>query len=126
MGETLGRWSDGEVQRETDSQTAGFDRADASTRGRRQHKTVTKSQNPVDENIKHIGSPIAGSKPTQSTDECAVCSADADECPICLEPLAEKKAAKTRCGHRFHVDCLEEHLFKTLAVRPNCPICRTR
>lgn len=56
---------------------------------------------------------------------------DSDECPICYESLNEKGALKTKCGHRFCVDCLNTHLgagrnldFSNRDHQSECPMCR--
>ena len=56
---------------------------------------------------------------------------DSDECPICYESLNEKGALKTKCGHRFCVDCLNTHLgagrnldFSNRDHQSECPLCR--
>ena len=43
-----------------------------------------------------------------------------DECTICFSAM-ESGAARTKCGHVFHADCLLEWMNHGL----NCPICRT-
>lgn len=48
-----------------------------------------------------------------------------EECPICLEPLADDdagQAVETACGHRFHRNCGREWLKKDVS----CPVCRMR
>lgn len=44
-----------------------------------------------------------------------------DECAICLAPLIGL-CASTACGHRFHADCIDEHLQMNMTAR--CPLCR--
>ena len=47
-----------------------------------------------------------------------------EECPVCLDEIGHGgDLMLTRCGHRFHVDCLIETLSDG-SVR-SCPICRT-
>lgn len=48
------------------------------------------------------------------------------ECPICLEPMPPKTAATTRCGHKFHQDCLEhvQEDCHALGKPTPCPMCR--
>mgnify|MGYP003130017608 CR=1 FL=1 len=42
-------------------------------------------------------------------------------CPICLESLSmDKNYTITKCGHRFHSDCLAESLKNS----EKCPLCR--
>ncbi|KAK1441411.1 hypothetical protein QVD17_07283 [Tagetes erecta] len=45
------------------------------------------------------------------------------ECIVCLSDvgLGERFATLERCGHRFHVECVEAWLKD----HPNCPLCRT-
>ncbi|KAK1430042.1 hypothetical protein QVD17_12512 [Tagetes erecta] len=45
------------------------------------------------------------------------------ECIVCLSEvgLGEGYAMVERCGHGFHVECLEAWL----KLHPNCPLCRT-
>lgn len=46
---------------------------------------------------------------------------EGEECAICLAPLLER-CVRTRCGHHFHVACLEQsYLVSASAV---CPLCR--
>jgi len=40
-----------------------------------------------------------------------------EECPICLSPL-DNTAITTRCGHKFHANCIRQ------VVNKKCPICR--
>jgi len=67
---------------------------------------------------KPIHSDAAGEQASSGLDSCPV-----DDCPICLAPLVGK-CVKTRCGHEFHGDCLEQHLLVTAVERPTCPLCR--
>jgi hypothetical protein len=42
-------------------------------------------------------------------------------CPICLEEIGEKNRCITPCGHYFCATCI----FKSIMVRPTCPLCRS-
>jgi len=46
---------------------------------------------------------------------------DEEECSICLAQLSDE-VAKTQCGHRFHLECLERN-FRA-SRRTACPLCR--
>ncbi|CAE8738163.1 unnamed protein product, partial [Polarella glacialis] len=48
-------------------------------------------------------------------------AAEEEECAICLSPLTQN-CARTLCGHRFHVVCLEANFAVT--KRATCPLCR--
>jgi len=42
-------------------------------------------------------------------------------CPVCMDVYeAGQKAVRTRCGHRFHLDCIS----RWLQSHNTCPICR--
>jgi len=43
-----------------------------------------------------------------------------EECCICLEPIEESKMVTLRCCHKFHGQCLCNHLVHD----GRCPICR--
>ena len=49
----------------------------------------------------------------------------AEDCSICLSPLAEG-VIKTPCGHHFHAECLEQAFTvnRQPGVHPRCPLCR--
>ena len=47
---------------------------------------------------------------------------DEDECPICLEPLAEGSALTLPCTHRFHPGCVEG--LRSYGIKQVCPMCR--
>ena len=42
-----------------------------------------------------------------------------DSCSICMEELT-KNTVITKCGHVFHIDCLNKWLSKNYS----CPVCR--
>jgi len=44
-----------------------------------------------------------------------------EECSICLAQLSDE-VARTQCGHRFHLVCLERNFRATR--RTTCPLCR--
>ena len=44
------------------------------------------------------------------------------ECSICLSDMKNKKVKYLRCGHVFHIRCIN----KWLNSKQCCPICRTR
>lgn len=53
--------------------------------------------------------------------------ADEIECSICLTDIrdtvgSEIFISRTKCGHFFHKNCLEEWIKK----RKNCPVCRSK
>ena len=43
-----------------------------------------------------------------------------NKCSICLEDYTKETVYKTRCDHKFHIDCVYEWLSKT----HSCPLCR--
>ena len=43
-----------------------------------------------------------------------------EECCICLQPIEESKMVTLRCCHKFHGQCLCDHLVRD----SRCPICR--
>jgi len=45
-----------------------------------------------------------------------------EDCPICLESMADKESVETNCKHHFHKECLDEHL----RTKNSCPLCRQR
>ena len=47
---------------------------------------------------------------------------DEDECPICLEPLAEGTALTLPCSHRFYPGCVEG--LRSYEVKQVCPMSR--
>ena len=47
---------------------------------------------------------------------------EADECPICTEPLSGTLATLGCCGQVLHVECF----VKCLKVKLDCPMCRAR
>lgn len=44
-------------------------------------------------------------------------------CPICYETIGIDNCSVTPCNHRFHCNCLIEHVY-THSNTPNCPVCR--
>lgn len=46
------------------------------------------------------------------------------ECAICLSSMSSEKdiITKTECGHKFHVNCLEEWIKRS----NTCPLCRCK
>ena len=42
------------------------------------------------------------------------------ECSICLQNITVDDLKITRCGHRFHKDCINHITIK------NCPLCKTK
>ncbi|KAK1283862.1 E3 ubiquitin-protein ligase RING1-like [Acorus calamus] len=53
----------------------------------------------------------------------AAAVAEGEECPVCLEGLAEEEAEPARampCKHRFHGECIR----KWLEMHGSCPVCR--
>ena len=46
------------------------------------------------------------------------------DCPICYAPMKNKKLVQTKCGHKFHADCLIRWAQKSWPTE-SCPICRT-
>ena len=60
-----------------------------------------------------------------------------DECPMCLDELAEQPVYTLGCNHTFHCNCMLKYLAKlsvqhehtyidgaTYKLDPGCPICR--
>jgi hypothetical protein len=47
---------------------------------------------------------------------------EADECPICTEPLSGTLATLGCCGKVLHVECF----VKCMKVKLDCPMCRAR
>lgn len=47
-----------------------------------------------------------------------------ETCSICLSPL-DSEVVRIQCNHRYHKDCLQEWLKRTLS-RQRCPCCRER
>ena len=62
--------------------------------------------------------PVVGTSSSSSPDP-LIGHIDEDPCPICLEKLGTEEETRvlTRCGHRFHKECLAEW-------GRSCPICR--
>ncbi|KAK1260767.1 E3 ubiquitin-protein ligase RING1-like [Acorus gramineus] len=52
----------------------------------------------------------------------AAAVAEGEECPVCLEGLAEEEAPARAmpCKHRFHGECIR----KWLEMHGSCPVCR--
>ena len=46
---------------------------------------------------------------------------DVEECPICYNELGATNFCVTKCGHKFCMDCVTQHLANSIA----CPMCRT-
>lgn len=51
---------------------------------------------------------------------------EAEECPICLEPLFPSSSVMTACNHYFHLHCILRHLRvpNEDTGRVSCPLCR--
>lgn len=53
---------------------------------------------------------------------------DAEDCPICLEPIGETAKSILRCGHQVCIDCLITQTLRSVATRNTsaciCTICR--
>lgn len=49
------------------------------------------------------------------------CITKKNECPICFVPIETTGHVTTKCGHRFCLKCLLQHLNNN----NNCPLCRT-
>ena len=47
---------------------------------------------------------------------------EADECPICAEPLTGTLATLGCCGKVLHVECF----VRCMKVKLDCPMCRAR
>jgi hypothetical protein len=43
-----------------------------------------------------------------------------EDCPICLSSDSEIKCIETKCGHKFHEDCIKSYVI----IKNTCPICR--
>ena len=54
---------------------------------------------------------------------------EAEDCPICLEPIGETGKSILRCGHQICMGCLITQTFRSAATRDTnrciCPVCRT-
>ena len=50
----------------------------------------------------------------------------ADDCSICLEPLANRRSKVLPCGHRLHATCLEQFIAHAISNTDSvlCPMCR--
>lgn len=50
----------------------------------------------------------------------------ANQCPICMESMRDKKAITTECGHKFCTKCYNTCIGKQLSqyTRATCPCCR--
>eukprot|EP00658_Telonema_sp_P-2_P031259 TRINITY_DN23436_c0_g1_i5.p1 TRINITY_DN23436_c0_g1~~TRINITY_DN23436_c0_g1_i5.p1 ORF type:complete len:188 (+),score=31.53 TRINITY_DN23436_c0_g1_i5:175-738(+) len=50
-----------------------------------------------------------------------------DECAICLNDMASKRAVQLLCMHCFHRECIEDLLQHELVLKNEvlCPLCRT-
>ncbi len=46
------------------------------------------------------------------------------DCAICLESYLSGYSLVLRCGHIFHLECLEEHVIQLGEYNNNCPLCR--
>ena len=51
-----------------------------------------------------------------------------DDCPICLsEFLVGEETKRLRCGHSFHVECINQWILKGhgwQTTLPSCPMCK--
>ncbi|XP_016664872.1 PAX-interacting protein 1-like isoform X3 [Acyrthosiphon pisum] len=45
-------------------------------------------------------------------------------CSICFEPLGESTSCFVKCGHVFHLDCIEEWFYRSETQEHSCPNCR--
>lgn len=50
-------------------------------------------------------------------------SQESTNCSICLGDIKSEDQAETKCGHKFHKDCIKEWLGKG-TMGKNCPLCR--
>ncbi|CAD8152038.1 unnamed protein product [Paramecium octaurelia] len=57
--------------------------------------------------------PSAPIRPPQKTNQI-------DQCSICLSELTNQNAVTTTCGHKFHLNCIQQWF----AQQRNCPNCR--